>query len=230
MIPIIFENDDVLAVHKPEGLASIPERTKEKDCLLSLLSPIFPDKLYIVHRLDKEASGIILFAKNALVHRYLNERFTMRDVRKTYLILVHGDMREREGVIEKPLRQFGSGRMGVDVRRGKPSNTEFRVLDRFNSYTLAEVHPVTGRRHQIRVHFYSIGHAIVGDPCYGDKDAQGSYPRMMLHAQRLQLQLPSGEEMSIEAPVPESFEAVLQMLHISSSAPLDGPHRKKRNH
>jgi tRNA pseudouridine32 synthase/23S rRNA pseudouridine746 synthase len=212
MIPLLFENDDLLAVNKPEGLASIPERTKGKDSLVSLLSHEFRDRLYIVHRIDKEASGVILFAKNPAAHRFLNEQFSTRAVRKTYLILVHGNMDERDGVIDKPLRQFGSGRMGIDPKRGKPSKTGFCVLERFHSYALVEAHPVTGRRHQIRFHFYSIGHPVVGDLLYGDKAAQKQYARLMLHARRLELRLLSGEELKIEAPVSESFEAVLRSV------------------
>ncbi len=210
MIPVLFENEDFLAVDKPEGLASIPERSQEKNSLLALLSESYSTKLYVVHRLDKEASGVILFAKNPSAHRFMNERFLNRKVRKTYLILVHGRLRQDRGVIEKPLRQFGSGRMGVNTNRGKESTTEFCVLERAASYTLAEAHPVTGRRHQIRVHFYSIGHPVVGDLRYGDETQQESYPRLMLHAQRIECQLPGGRSLNIEAPVPESFEAVIK--------------------
>lgn len=209
MIPVLFENDDLLAVDKPEGLASIPERAKAKDSLVSLLSSRFQDKLYVVHRIDREASGVILFAKNAATHRWLNEQFSVRAVRKTYLILVHGKMQESEGMIDKPLKQFGSGRMGIDTRRGKPSETGFHVVGRFHSHSLVEAHPVTGRRHQIRVHFHSIGHPVVGDLKYGDKKMQKQYPRLMLHARRIELRLESGEELRIEAPAPESFESVL---------------------
>jgi tRNA pseudouridine32 synthase/23S rRNA pseudouridine746 synthase len=210
MIPVLFENEDFLAVNKTEGLASIPERSKEKNSLLALLSPGYSTKLYVVHRLDKEASGVMLFAKNASSHKFMSERFSSREIRKTYLILVHGFIPAAEGTIEKPLRQFGSGRMGVDAMRGKKSTTEFSVLERFGSHTLAEVHPVTGRRHQIRVHFYSIGHPVVGDLRYGDKALQELYPRLMLHAQRIECRLPSGHDLNIEAPIPESFELVLK--------------------
>ncbi len=212
MIPILFENDDLLAVDKPEGLASIPERAKGKDSLISLLSPKFRDKLYVVHRIDKEASGVILFARNAPAHRFLNQQFGTRAVKKTYLILVHGSISVSEGVIDKPLRQFGSGRIGIDSKQGKPSETAFCVANLFPSHSLVEARPVTGRRHQIRVHFYSIGHPVVGDLLYGDKSVQKQYPRLMLHAQKLEFRLPSGEEVKIEAPVPESFVSTLRIL------------------
>jgi RluA family pseudouridine synthase len=173
---------------------------------------MFPSELYIVHRLDKEASGVILFAKHASAHKVMSERFSSREVRKTYSILVHGRITVAEGTIEKRLRQFGSGRMGVDASRGKESTTEFRVLERFGPYTLAEAYPVTGRRHQIRVHFYSIGHPVVGDLRYGDKAFQEVYPRLMLHAQRIECRLPLNEDLNIEAPIPESFELVIKKI------------------
>jgi tRNA pseudouridine32 synthase/23S rRNA pseudouridine746 synthase len=212
MILTLFEDADVLVVNKPQGLASIPERDTTQESLLSQLSAARPTKLYAVHRLDKEVSGVIIFAKNAATHKFLNEQFSHHTVRKTYRAVVHGVMAQESGTINKSLRQFGSGRMGVDSKRGKESVTTFHVLKRFNAHTLAEVHPVTGRRHQIRVHLYSFGHAIVGDPLYGEKAIQSYFPRLMLHAQRVEFRLPSGNEITIEAPVPESFTKVLKMI------------------
>jgi RluA family pseudouridine synthase len=171
-ISILFENDDIIAVNKPEGLASIPERAKEKKCVLSLLSSVVSGKLYVVHRLDKEVSGIIVFAKNAAAHRNLNEQFSSRAIKKIYVALTHGIIKKNIGVIKKPLRQFGSGRVGVDTQRGKLSATEFEVIKRLGAYTLINVCPVSGRRHQIRAHLYSIGHPIAGDLRYGEKKVQ----------------------------------------------------------
>ncbi len=212
MIPILFENVDILAVNKSEGLASIPESEKDKDCLLSLLSTKLQERLYVVHRLDKDASGIILFARNAAAHKCLNDQFSHRSIKKTYIALTHGVIEENSGIIDQPLRQFGSGRMGVDPQRGKPSTTEFWVKERFEAYTFVEVHPLTGRRHQIRVHFYSIGHPIVGDLRYGDQAVQRAFPRLMLHAHKITCRLPSGEEVTIEAPIPESFKAIIERV------------------
>ncbi len=212
MIPTLFEDADLLAVNKPEGLASIPERDTTQDSLLALLSASRPAKLYVVHRLDKEVSGVILFAKNTAAHKFLNDQFFRHTVRKTYQAVVHGVVAQASDTIDAPLRQFGSGRMGIDSKRGKESVTSFQVLQRFAAHTLVEVRPVTGRRHQIRVHLYSLGHAIVGDPLYGEKEVQGQFPRLMLHAQRIAVQLPSGNEVVIEAPVPESFTRGLQLI------------------
>jgi RluA family pseudouridine synthase len=211
MARILFQNDDILAVEKPEGIASIPG-AKGDECLLSMLSATFPEKLYVVHRLDKDASGVILFATNPQAHKYLNHQFSNRCIRKTYLALTHGNVEKTSGVINGPLRQFGSGRMGVDPQRGKASITEYRVTQRFGPYTLVEAYPLTGRRHQIRVHLYSIGHPIVGDLRYGDRDAQRAYPRLMLHALKIACRLPSGQEVTIQAPIPESFGTIVEMV------------------
>ncbi len=211
-LSVLFEDDDVLAVDKPEGLASIPERDTTQESLLSLLSAARRTKLYVVHRLDKEVSGVILFAKNAAAHKFLNEQFSHHIIRKTYLTLVHGVVAQENGTIDAPLRQFGSGRMGVDSKRGKESVTTFQVLKRFNSHTLVEAHPVTGRRHQIRVHCYSVGHPIVGDPLYGEREMQRRFPRLMLHARRIEYRLPPGGPCAVEAPLPESFADVMRMI------------------
>lgn len=208
----LFENGDLVAVDKPEGVPAIPDRRRAQPSLLERVSAERCEKLYVVHRLDRDTSGVILFARNAEAHRWLNRQFETRTVRKRYLALVHGSVGEDRGTIDKPLRQFGSGRVAVDLERGKPSATEFRVIDRFGECTLVEARPRTGRRHQIRVHLYSLGHPIVGDPLYGDRALQSSYPRLMLHAGSLTVLQPGGGELTIEAPVPESFRSVLRML------------------
>ena len=210
MISIIFEDEDIVAANRPEGLASIPERDKES--LLASLSVHLQRRLFVVHRIDKEVSGVILFAKNESAHRWLNEQFLKRAVRKTYVALAHGVIDKENGTIEKALRQFGSGRVGVDPRRGKSSSTAFRVTRRFASYTLVDGIPLSGRRHQIRVHFYSIGHPLVGDLRYGDRSLQQGFPRLMLHAKRIEFQLPAGTEVAIEAPLPYSFSAVMKAI------------------
>ena len=205
MTVILFEDSDFLAANKPEGLASIPESDRDKESLLAQLELERGAKLYIVHRLDKEVSGVILFAKTPAMHRYLNDQFSARQVHKTYLALVHGVIEPDEGVIDLPLREFGSGRMGVDSQRGKPSVTAYQVIRRCDPYTLLSLHPLTGRRHQLRVHLYSTGHPIVGDLRYGDRTVQAGYPRLMLHAQTISLPLPSDGHVDVECPPPASF-------------------------
>jgi tRNA pseudouridine32 synthase/23S rRNA pseudouridine746 synthase len=210
MSDILYEDNDLLAVNKPEGLAAVPERRPEAaDSLFERLCAERSERLYIVHRLDKETSGVIVFARNAEAHRRLNLQFEKRLVRKVYLALVHGIVADDWGMIDKPLRRFGSGRVGISAQHGRASITEFRVLERFKACTLVELYPRTGRRHQIRVHLYSIGHPVAGDPLYGDRETQKNFPRMMLHAHKLTVRLPSGSPITFEAPVPESFTAVL---------------------
>lgn len=205
-IPVLFESDDIIAVDKPAKLASIPERNPEKISLLKLLTEALHRKLYVVHRLDKQVSGVIVFAKNPRAHRHLNLLFEHRQVGKTYIALVHGLIDDASGVIEKPLRRFGSGRMREDAGRGKPCRTEFTVEARPAGLTLVRVSPLTGRKHQIRSHFYSIGHPIVGDVLYGDKALQKTFPRLMLHALSICLNLPTGEYACFESELPSVFK------------------------
>lgn len=212
MIQILLENDDIVAVNKPEGLAAIPERRPETASLFETLCADRNERLYIVHRLDKETSGVIVFARNAEAHRRLNQQFETRAVRKEYLALTHGVIPEDRGVIDRPLRQFGSGRVAVDRERGKRSMTDFLVRQRFRDHTLVEARPHTGRRHQIRVHLFSVGHPIAGDSLYGPRKIQKKFPRLMLHAFRLILRLPSGAEIAVEAALPQSFSVVLGAL------------------
>ncbi len=212
MVDVLFENEDIIAVNKPEGLAAVPERRPDSpSSLFDILCAERGERLYIVHRLDKETSGVIVFARNAEAHRRLNLQFEKRLARKVYLALVHGVVTDDWGRIHKPLRRFGSGRVGIDAQHGRASTTEFRVVERFKTTTLVELYPRTGRRHQIRVHLYSIGYAVAGDPLYGDRETQSTYPRMMLHAYRLTLHLPCNEQMTLEAPIPGSFEALLKI-------------------
>jgi tRNA pseudouridine32 synthase/23S rRNA pseudouridine746 synthase len=242
MIRIVYEDDDIVAVDKPEGMAAIPERRPDGSSLFETLCAERGERLYIVHRIDKDTSGLIVFARNADTHRRLSRQFETRQVEKVYLALVHGVIAQDSGRIDKPLRQFGSGRVGVDLERGKPSLTEFRVLQQLQpaavarpswpclmcpdqgqdalatpggviapppAFTLVEARPRTGRRHQIRVHLYSIGHPIIGDPLYGHKAQQQPYRRVMLHAFGLTLDHPPGKRLTLEAAVPRSFRSTL---------------------
>jgi tRNA pseudouridine32 synthase / 23S rRNA pseudouridine746 synthase len=209
-VSVLFENDDFLAAAKPEGILSISQ-TGEKG-LPDFLRDHYAGKLFPVHRLDRGASGVIIFAKNPEAHRDLNGQFDRREVNKTYLALVDGVPASNRGQINAPLREFGSGRMGVDPKRGKPSTTGWKVAERFDGATLLRVSPSTGRRHQIRAHLYHIGHPILGDLRYGEKARQAKFPRLMLHALSLEFALRSGERATVEAPAPPSFEAVLADL------------------
>jgi RluA family pseudouridine synthase len=203
---ILFEDDDLIAVDKPEGLAVIPERARTTPCLMEILAARDPAaRLFVVHRIDKDVSGVLLVAKSAEVHRQLNRLFEARLVRKTYIGVLHGLLAVPSGRITAPIRQFGSSRMGVDLRRGKPCLTYYRVTERMGTFTHVVIHPVSGRRHQIRVHFYHLGHPIVGDPRYGDPEMQRAYPRLLLHARSISFLLGTGRPIRITAPLPASF-------------------------
>jgi tRNA pseudouridine32 synthase/23S rRNA pseudouridine746 synthase len=204
-IPVVYEDADVVAAMKPEGIASIPERDPARPSVLRALSERRGERLYVVHRLDKDVSGVLLFARHADAHRHLNLEFDARRVRKEYLAVVHGVVVPDAGTVDRPLRIFGSGRTAPDPVRGKPSRTDYRVLERARAHTLLLVEPRTGRRHQIRAHLYAIGHPVAGDPRYGDPAANRGIGRLMLHAHRLVVRLPSGADVAIEAPPPASF-------------------------
>jgi tRNA pseudouridine32 synthase / 23S rRNA pseudouridine746 synthase len=214
---ILYEDSTVIAVNKSEGLASISENDTSIETLHSMLSRISQQKLFVVHRIDKEVSGVILFAKNSKAHKFLNDQFAQRTVRKYYTALVHGIVKEDEGVIDKPIREFGSGRMGIDEKKGKKSLTLYKVLKRFKNYTLLELNPSTGRRHQLRVHLYFINHPIVGDLRYGDYSVQKIFPRLMLHAKSIEIMKNSKEPLFVEAKEPETFCSIIEKLKLQDS-------------
>ncbi len=211
-LEILYEDNDIIAVNKPEGLASIHDSAGEKEDLQTLLSERCKLKVFVVHRLDKEVSGVIIYAKNAATHKLLNKQFAERTVKKSYVALVHGKMMKDEGSINKPIREFGSGRMGIDEVKGKPSKTVYKVIKKYPSYTLIELNPTTGRRHQLRVHLYYIGNSIVGDVRYGEKAVQEKYPRLMLHAKELVVEI-NGSEKTFSADIPQSFSKYLQVIN-----------------
>ncbi|MFC2139528.1 RluA family pseudouridine synthase [Bacteroidota bacterium] len=199
-LKILYEDDEIISLDKPAGIASAHE--KESVTLLLLLEKKYEEKFFVVHRLDKDVSGVILFAKNENSHRYLSKLFEEKKVDKTYIALVHGLIENEKGIIDKPIRQFGSGRMGIDEQNGKESITKYRILKRSKRFSQIEIKLITGRRHQIRVHLYSIGHPIVGDPLYGDRSIQKQYPRLMLHACEIRFTLQSGKEIKIKSELP----------------------------
>jgi RluA family pseudouridine synthase len=232
-LPILFEDNDVYAVDKPEGLPVIPERIARGDCAQAIAAAQAGTRLFVVHRLDRDTSGVLLFAKNAAAHRHLNGEFEHRRARKTYAAVAEGRMVTRDGRVTAPIRPFGSGRMGIDRRRGKPCLTHYRIVRFAAGCTELLAHPVTGRRHQIRVHLYSLGHPIVGDRRYGPPSAGGAPPeaqrsaeraeaqrpaerqeagRLMLHARSLLVRLPSGGVERVASPLPASYLSILARL------------------
>jgi len=209
---ILLRTDAFVAVSKPVGIATIAERDLAAPCLRSELERELGEKVYVVHRLDKEVSGLVLFARTAEAHRELSMAFEKREVKKTYLALVHGRPSWESILADQPIFAFGSGRMGVDARRGKASETALSVLRLGEAHALVEAQPITGRRHQIRVHLYAAGHAIAGDLRYGERELQARYPRLMLHSHRLELPARFGVG-PIDCPTPSDFEAELA-LHL----------------
>jgi RluA family pseudouridine synthase len=213
-VTIVYCDADLLAVNKPEGVAAVPEHARDPHCLAAHVSALVGFRVLPVHRLDKDVSGLILYACHAASHRFLNLAFEARRVRKTYLALLHGCVQPEDGVIREPLREFGSGRMGVSPD-GKPSETAFRVRERFGPYTLVEAEPHTGRRHQLRVHFYHLGHPIVGDLRYGVRTQQARYPRLMLHAAAIEIPHPNGSRLHLRDCPSETFAQTLAQLRTS---------------
>jgi RluA family pseudouridine synthase len=203
-LTVLHEDASLIAFDKPSGLASIRERGDEDGSLHALASARSGGKLFIVHRLDKDTSGVILFAKDPAAHRRLNALFETRQVEKVYLAWVLGSPERDAGVVNAPLREFGSGRVGVDPA-GKPATTRWTVLRREEGKTLVEARPETGRRHQIRVHLYSLGHPVLGDKTYGQPRPVGGAPRLLLHAREISFPWEGPEPLRLRAELPADF-------------------------
>jgi len=211
-IALLHDDAELLAADKPAGLASVPERADPAACLRARLEAQVGARLLAVHRLDKPVSGVVVLARTAAAHRELSRQFERRLARKTYLALVLGVLPADEGGSDAPLREFGSGRTAVDPA-GRACRTRWRVLRRWREATLLEVTPHTGRRHQIRAHLYAAGHPVAGDLLYGERELQQRWPRLMLHAARLELAHPAtGAPLRLQAPPPADFEALLRAL------------------
>jgi RluA family pseudouridine synthase len=211
-LSVLADNDMLVAVDKPEGLASIADRTGSSVNLHSILQDLLGSRLYVVHRLDRPTSGVILFARTPESHRRLSLAFQSGHVRKTYHAVLLGSLPGESGVIEEPLRRFGSGRVWVDARRGKPSVTCFEVLERGTGYTLAAIRPRTGRQHQIRAHMAFLGNPVAGDRTYarGSSVADQPWPRLMLHASELEIETGDGEALLFRSGLPSSFTVPLE--------------------
>lgn len=210
-LPIVHEDDRILAVAKPSGQVAVgrPGTGVHDSTTQADASRHAGRDLLIVHRLDRGTSGVLLFAKDAETHRRLSALFEGRAVEKVYLALVLGHVDPPSGEIDRPLRAFGSGRMGVDPR-GKASITRYEAIEQLPADDLLEVRPLTGRRHQIRVHLYAIGHPVLGDARYGDPRPVGGASRLMLHAQQLTLPDADGTSITIRAEPPADFRDIVR--------------------
>jgi len=205
---ILLNDSNIIAVNKCSGIAVIPARGEEPS--LSLKNTIEQDiqaPLFTVHRIDKGTSGVVLFAKNAAIHKLLNRQFEHRRVKKKYIALVLGVM-ENGCRYTACLKEFGSGRMGVHPK-GKPSETQVEIVTALRGATLVRAYPSTGRRHQIRVHLYHGGFPICGDTLYGHDRPVGGVHRLMLHAEELTVEYPEGKMCTIHAGVDAEWESIV---------------------
>ncbi|MGF2735196.1 23S rRNA pseudouridine(955/2504/2580) synthase RluC [Marinobacter sp. DUT-1] len=219
---VVFENDQMLVVNKPSGIA-VHGGSGLSFGLIEVLRSARPDSrfLELVHRLDRDTSGLVMIAKKRSALRYLQDELRQKRVRKFYHALVAGSWPEGMGRVDEPLLRYempnGERRVRVDTA-GKASLTIFRCLERFQGYTLVEASPVTGRTHQIRVHSAWAGHPIAGDDKYMDEVSMKAFrsiggQRLMLHARALEFRLPGSDEpMRLEAPYDEAFDLVLRTL------------------
>jgi RluA family pseudouridine synthase len=218
--PVLYLDEALLAVNKPAGLLSLPDGyDPDAPHLRSLLEPVH-GRLWIVHRLDRETSGVILLARSAAAHAALNTQFERRQVNKLYDALVYGSPSWENTTISLPLR-VGVGRRkrtAVDPQNGKPAVTHLQVLERFQSCCLLQARLETGRTHQIRAHLTAVGHPLLGDslyslPVFSDSLLAGLMARPALHAGRLEFLHPvTGERLIVEASYSPDFAETLQKL------------------
>ncbi len=224
---ILFEDRDTLVVDKPSGMPVIPDRHGERLSLREWLEQERDEKMWVVHRIDAGTSGLVLLARNPESHSYFNNQFADRKVAKRYLALVKGYPPEHEGDIYAPLQKRNSRRAPVRVHAdGKAAHSHYRVLEKFNGFSLLEVMPHTGRTHQIRVHMAHVGCPLAIDAQYGNNEAlttstiasgfkKGArllIDRLTLHAWKLETEMPDGTKQSFEAPLSEDFGALLEAL------------------
>lgn len=202
MLKFLHTDAAFIAINKPTRLLTVPGKGPDKqDCLYHRLMASYPDAL-VVHRLDMDTSGLILFARSPEVQRNLSMQFEKREITKTYVAIVEGLIEKDIGMVDFPMRKDMEQRLPpkhvVDCVRGKKAVTEWRVLDRADGTTRVALFPKTGRSHQLRVHMQSIGHPIIGDPIYGQPAE-----RLMLHAEILELLHPAtGHPIRLECPAP----------------------------
>lgn len=190
---IVHQDHELLLVDKPAGLLSVPGKGEHlADCLLARVQAVFPDAL-LVHRLDRDTSGIMVFAMTPHAQRHLGLQFEKRQMKKAYVARVWGRVAEREGTVDLPLIVDWPNRpkQHVDFENGKPAVTDWKVLKYEEKATRMRLFPQTGRSHQLRVHMKEIGHPILGDPFYAEGEARDA-PRLMLHAESLRLRHPDG--------------------------------------
>jgi 23S rRNA pseudouridine955/2504/2580 synthase/23S rRNA pseudouridine1911/1915/1917 synthase len=229
---IITDDDNLVAINKPSGLLTIPDREGKDISLKQILKNKYGE-IFTVHRLDRETSGIVIFAKNEVYHKHLSQQFEARETRKIYNGLVLGSPFQKAGVINEPIAEHPAKKGLMTVyRKGKESITEYEVLESFKLFSWMQFRILTGRTHQIRVHMKFLGHPIVCDELYGDgkpvfisqlkhnyklsqsmEEERPLLNRLALHAAQLSFKGLNGEEYNIEAPLPKDLKAILQQLN-----------------
>ena len=238
-LDIVYEDADVIVINKPQGMVVHPAAGNPDGTLVNALMYHCGESLSaingvirpgIVHRIDKDTSGLIVAAKNDAAHNSLAAQLKERKALRKYIALVNGNIKEDELTIDKPLSRNPSDRKKMAVvYGGREAVTHVRVLERFGQYTLVECILETGRTHQIRVHLKHIGCPILGDPIYGTPTTGTTFvgATLMLHARRLRVRLPGRQEYAVfTAPVPPRFLKVLRVLHrdfTRDEPPLDAP-------
>ena len=222
-IDIIYEDKDIIVVNKPKGMVVHPANGNPDGTLVNAIMAICKDSLSgiggeirpgIVHRLDKDTTGLLIVAKNDKAHVNMSEKIKNHEVKKTYIALVRGIVKENEATIDMPIGRNRSDRkkMAVD-KNGRNAITHIKVLKRYDKYTLLEINIETGRTHQIRVHLSHIGYPIIGDYTYSNGKNEFGVIGQCLHAKYLEFKHPvTGKEMKLEAPLPEYFENIVKEL------------------
>ncbi len=222
-IDIIYEDDDIIVVNKPKGMVVHPANGNPDGTLVNAIMNICKDSLSgiggeirpgIVHRLDKDTSGLLIVAKNDKAHINLSEQIKNREVIKKYVALVRGVIKEKSATIDMPIARSDKDRKKMAVRKdGKNAVTHFDVIKRYNGFTLLDIKIDTGRTHQIRVHMAEIGYPVVGDIVYSNGKNPFGVVGQMLHAKSLEFKHPiTGENIKLEAPLPKYFEDILRNL------------------
>jgi 23S rRNA pseudouridine1911/1915/1917 synthase len=218
-IPTIYENNDIVVVDKPAGLLSHPV-TNEKDTLIDLMKEKYPEAK-LVHRLDKDTSGLMVVAKNEKVYEWLKSQFLNRQIHKKYLALVNGILKDKKGIVAKSIsksRKRGGSQTTAPIGKMREALTRYEVIKEFSTkggnYTLLEVSPETGRTHQIRIHLTSIGHPLAGDEKYKFKRQAkiDGLNRQFLHASYLQFQLLDGKIMEFKSELPGDLKSVIDRI------------------
>ncbi len=222
-IDIVYEDSSIIVVNKPKGLVVHPAVGNPDGTLVNAIMNICKDSLSgiggeirpgIVHRLDKDTTGLLIIAKNDKAHTNLSEQIKNREVKKIYIALVRGIIPENEATINMPIGRSTKDRKKMAVvKNGKEAVTHFKVLNRFKNYTLLEIKIDTGRTHQIRVHMSEIGYPIVGDMVYSNGKNEFGVEGQMLHAKSLDFKHPiTGKQMHLEADIPKYFKDIIENL------------------